>query len=70
MGAACPLDRTNSSLAGLPASPMSYLIASKNRQATSSAAERQVDGCPEPARAVIFREWMRSLLAIWSRMSS
>ena len=32
--------------------------------------DRQVVGWPDPARVVIFREWMRSFPAIWSRISA
>ena len=46
-----------------------YRISSKNRHDISSAMERQVVGWPEPALVVIFKEWMRKRLAIFSKAS-
>ena len=56
MGAACPLERTNSS---------SWPMTAKNKTLTISAADRQVVGWPEPAAVVMRREWILSLSAIF-----
>src|SRR4030042_6161293 len=70
MGAACPLDRTNSSLPQSSGSLTLYLISLKKRQAMRSAIETQLVGWPEPARVVMRREWMRSRAAIFWRTSA
>src|SRR4030042_2085163 len=70
MGAAWPLDRTNSSLPQSSGSLTSYLISLKKRQAMRSAIDKQVVGWPEPARVVMRREWMRSRGAIFWRTSA
>ena len=69
IGAAWPLEKMTSSLPQSSGSAGLNLISPKKRQATISAIERQVVGCPEPAVVVIRREWMRSLVAIFSRAS-
>jgi hypothetical protein len=42
----------------------------KKSAATKSAADRQVVGCPEPAKVVISTQWRRSSCAIAANAST
>src|SRR6185436_2498957 len=67
MGAACPLESTNTSAREPEGSEGAQRISSKNRTETISAADMQVVGCPEPASAVVSRLRRRSFCAIYDR---
>src|SRR5262249_22580713 len=60
-GAACPLDRTNRSFAGLCGSRGSNRISLNKMTDMRSADDKHEDGCPEPASVVAFSESIRSL---------
>src|SRR5829696_7279919 len=63
-GAACPLERTNRSLLGALGFFGSYRITEKNKVATISAAEQQLDGWPLPASLVARTLLIRSSVAL------
>ena len=68
-GAACPFDKTNRSFAGFRGSFGSKRISLKKITDMRSAADRQDDGCPEPASVVALSEWMRRRLPFSLRVS-
>ena len=62
-----PFERTNRSLLGNFGFFGSYRITEKNRTATMSAAEQQLEGCPLPASVVAFTLSMRRCVALLAK---